>query len=94
MLGGLSDAKPATPEIQKIVDEVKPSFEEKINKKCNTFEAVSYKTQVVAGTMYYIKVFMGHDQYAHLEIIEPLQANESRKLLNFHTGKTKDDELN
>ncbi|XP_074090251.1 cystatin-A-like [Macrotis lagotis] len=94
MPGGLSDAKPATPEIQEIVDEIKPMFEDKINGKCETFEAVTYKTQVVAGTMYYVKVFIGNDRYAHLKIIKPLpHTNESPKLLDFQTDKTKDDEL-
>ncbi|XP_074070748.1 cystatin-A5-like [Macrotis lagotis] len=94
MFGGLSEAKPATPEIQKIVDEVKPKFEEKINGKCEMFKAVSFKSQVVAGFMYYVKVFMGNDQYAHLKIVEPIpQKNEPIKLLDFQTGKTKDDEV-
>ncbi|XP_036599995.1 cystatin-A-like, partial [Trichosurus vulpecula] len=95
MTGGLSETKSANPEIQKIVDEVKPQFEEKSNEKYDHFEAVEYKTQVVAGTIYYVKVNTGGDQYAHLKILKPLpQTNEPVKLLDYQTGKTKDDEVN
>nr|XP_020841814.1 cystatin-A [Phascolarctos cinereus] len=94
MPGGLSETKSATPEIQKIVDEVKPQLEKKSNEKYDRFEAVEYKTQVVAGTMYFIKVCVGGDQYVHLKVFKPLPySNEPMELSNYQTGKTKDDEL-
>uniref|UniRef100_A0A8C9JWL5 Cystatin A n=1 Tax=Panthera tigris altaica TaxID=74533 RepID=A0A8C9JWL5_PANTA len=58
--GGLSEAKPATPEIQEIANEVKPQLEEKTNETYQKFEAIEYKTQVVAGINYYIKVRVQH----------------------------------
>ncbi|XP_068935730.1 cystatin-A5-like isoform X3 [Petaurus breviceps papuanus] len=92
--GGLSETKPATPEIQKIVDEVKPQFEEKTNEKYDCFKAVQYRSQVVSRTYYYVKVHLGNDQYAHLEIYEPLpQMNQPIELSNYQTGKTKEDEV-
>uniref|UniRef100_A0A673STL0 Cystatin A n=1 Tax=Suricata suricatta TaxID=37032 RepID=A0A673STL0_SURSU len=54
--GGLSEAKPATPEVQEIADEVRPQLEEKTNETYQKFEVIEYKTQVVAGINYYIKV--------------------------------------
>ncbi|XP_036599173.1 cystatin-A-like [Trichosurus vulpecula] len=94
MLGGLGETKPATPEIQKIVDKVKPQFEKKSNEKYDSFELVEYRRQVVAGTVYYVKVHLGDDRYAHLKIYEPLpHTNESMKLMDYQTGKTKDDEV-
>ncbi|XP_043854175.1 leukocyte cysteine proteinase inhibitor 1-like [Dromiciops gliroides] len=94
MTGGLSETKAATPEIQKIVDEVKPQYEEKSNEKFEQFEAVSYKSQVVAGVIYYVKVALGKERYSHLKIFQPLpHTNEPLELLDFQTGKTKDDEV-
>ncbi|XP_068921015.1 cystatin-A1-like [Petaurus breviceps papuanus] len=94
MTGGLSETKSATPEIQDMVDEVKPQFEKKSNEKYDTFEAIEYKTQVVAGIIYYVKVHLGGDQYVHLKILKPLpHTGEPVELLDYQTGKTKDDEV-
>jgi cystatin-A/B len=38
---------------------VKTQLEEKENQKFSTFKAVSFKSQVVAGTNYFIKVSAG-----------------------------------
>ena len=39
---------------------VKPQLEEKTNEKYEEFTAIEYKTQVVAGINYYIKVRLQH----------------------------------
>uniref|UniRef100_A0A8C4U8Z3 Cystatin A n=1 Tax=Falco tinnunculus TaxID=100819 RepID=A0A8C4U8Z3_FALTI len=56
MPGGLSEAKPATPEVQHIVNQVKLQFESRVNRTYGIFKAIVYKTQVVAGINYFIKV--------------------------------------
>ncbi|XP_002758786.1 cystatin-A [Callithrix jacchus] len=92
--GGLSEAKPATPEIQEIVDKVKPQLEEETNEKYEKLEAVEYKTQVVAGTNYYIKVQAGDNRYMHLKVFKSLPGqNENLVLSGYQTDKSKDDEL-
>ncbi|XP_021529657.2 cystatin-A [Aotus nancymaae] len=92
--GGLSEAKPATPEVQEIVDKVKPQLEEKTNEKYEELQAVEYKTQVVAGTNYYIKVRAGDNRYMHLKVFESLPGqNEDLVLSGYQTDKSKDDEL-
>ncbi|KAL6029939.1 hypothetical protein STEG23_028867 [Scotinomys teguina] len=92
--GGLSDAKPATPEIQKITDQVRAQLEEKTNEKYEKFEAVQYKTQVVAGIHYFIKVNVGNDCYIHLKVFEGLnRQNACLELSGYQTDKTKDDEI-
>ncbi|XP_036598948.1 leukocyte cysteine proteinase inhibitor 1-like [Trichosurus vulpecula] len=93
--GGLSETRPATPEIQKIVDEIKPQLEKKTNEKYDCFETVNYRSQVVAGSVYYVKVHTGCNQYVHLKIYEPLpHTNEPIELSDYQTGKTKEDEVN
>ncbi|XP_047420715.1 cystatin-A [Sciurus carolinensis] len=92
--GGLTEAKPATPEIQEIANEVKPQLEEKTNRTYEQFEAVEYKTQVVAGINYYIKIRVGDDSYIHLKIFKGLPGqNEELVLTGYQTDKSKDDEL-
>ncbi|XP_014685097.3 cystatin-A [Equus asinus] len=94
MTGGLTEARRATPEIQEIADRVKPQLEEKTNQTYEEFKAVEYKTQVVAGTNYYIKVQVGDNNYIHLKIFKSLpQQNESLTLTGYQTDKRKDDEL-
>uniref|UniRef100_A0A2K6BIR3 Cystatin-B n=1 Tax=Macaca nemestrina TaxID=9545 RepID=A0A2K6BIR3_MACNE len=56
MCGAPSVVQPATAETQDIADQVRSQLEEKENKKFPVFKAVSFKSQVVAGTNYFIKV--------------------------------------
>ncbi|ELK03561.1 Cystatin-B [Pteropus alecto] len=55
MCGGTSATQPATANIQDITDQVKCQLEEKTKKKYPIFKAVEFKSQVVAGTNYFIK---------------------------------------
>ncbi|XP_040517478.1 cystatin-A [Gallus gallus] len=93
MTGGLSDPKPATPEVQHLADQVKPQLESRENKTYQTFTAIIYRTQVVAGTNYFIKVQIS-DEYIHLKIFQPLpHENQHPSLTGYQTGKTRDDPL-
>ncbi|XP_004578329.1 cystatin-A [Ochotona princeps] len=92
--GGLTDAKPATPEIQEMVNKFKSQLEEETNERYEQFEAVEYKTQVVAGTNYYIKVRVGEDRYIHMKIFKSLPGrNQDLVLSAYQTDKSKNDEL-
>ncbi|XP_032725425.1 cystatin-A [Lontra canadensis] len=92
--GGLTEAKPATPEIQEIANEVKPQLEEKTNEIYEEFEAIEYKTQVVAGINYYIKVRVGDNSYIHMKVFKGLpQQNSTLTLTAYQTDKSKDDEI-
>ncbi|KFP70579.1 PREDICTED: cystatin-A [Acanthisitta chloris] len=94
MTGGLSDAEAATPEVQQIVSQVKPQFESKENKNCAMFKAIEYKTQLVAGVNYFIKVQVSDTDYVHLKVFQSLpHENQGPSLVAFQTGKTRDDPL-
>ncbi|NXW72872.1 CYTA protein, partial [Hirundo rustica] len=74
--------------------QVKPQFEKRANMNCRVFTAIEYRTQVVAGTMYYIKVQVSDAEYVHLKVFESLpHENQGPSLVNFQTGKTRDDPL-
>ncbi|KAM9205260.1 cystatin-B-like [Mergus octosetaceus] len=94
LCGGASATQPATSETQKIADEVKPQLEEKEGKTFDVFTAVEFKTQVVAGTNYFIKVHVGNDEFVHLRVFKSLP--HENKLLSLHgyqSSKLKHDEL-
>ncbi|XP_026716930.1 cystatin-A-like [Athene cunicularia] len=94
MTGGLSDTKPATPEVQHIVNQVKPQFESRVNGTCDIFQAIVYRTQVVAGINYFIKVQVSNTDYVHLRVFQSLpHENQGPSLVSFETGKTRDDPL-
>uniref|UniRef100_A0A8B9TK57 Cystatin domain-containing protein n=1 Tax=Anas platyrhynchos TaxID=8839 RepID=A0A8B9TK57_ANAPL len=96
MTGGLSDTKPATPEVQHIVDQVKPQFESRENRTYSTFQAIVYRTQVVAGINYFIKVQDSESDtgYVHLRVFQALpHENQGPSLVSYETGKTRDDPL-
>ncbi|NXU13263.1 CYTB protein, partial [Pardalotus punctatus] len=74
--------------------QVKPQFESQANTACVVFTAIVYKTQVVAGTIYFIKVQVSDDAYAHLKVFQSLpHENQGPTLVSFQTGKTRDDPL-
>ncbi|XP_075399458.1 cystatin-B-like [Tenrec ecaudatus] len=92
--GGLSATKPATAEIQEIADKVRCEVEEKEHKKFPEFKAVEYKSQVVAGTNFFIKVHVGNDNFVHLCVFRSLSDEDMPLTLSrYQTNKTKEDEL-
>lgn len=94
MPGGLTEAQPATPEVQHIANEVKEQFERMTNRTYNIFKAIIYKTQVVAGINYFIKVQVSDAEYVHLRVFQSLPyENQGPNLVSFQTGKTRDDPL-
>ncbi|XP_032621241.1 protein MIX23 isoform X2 [Chelonoidis abingdonii] len=75
---------------------VKLQLEEKANEKYLVFVAILYKTQVVAGTNYFIKVSVSNstDECVHLRVFQSLpHENEGPSLTSYETGKTKADPL-
>lgn len=60
-VGGLSGERAATDEIRAMVnqDKIRSDVEQKAAKDIDTINPISYSTQVVAGTNYFIKVGFG-----------------------------------
>ncbi|KAM6309816.1 cystatin-B-like isoform 1-T1 [Podargus strigoides] len=77
-----------------VVLKVKPQIEEKEGKTFDVFTAVEFKTQVVAGTNYFIKVHVGNDEFLHLRVFRSLPHEEKPlSLHSYQSSKTKHDEL-
>ena len=92
--GGFGGPRPADDEVKELVKSVKAKIEEKANAQYTEFEAVSYTTQVVAGTNFKVKVKVGNDEYIHVKIFRPLPVNGTElEVTDVQTGKTLNDAL-
>lgn len=94
MVGSFKEAKEASPELKEWAKKFKVQVENKLNKKFDSFEALQYTTQVVAGTNYRIKYQVGSDQYIHVKVHKPLPTSNSiEKVLEIEEGKTLEDAI-
>ncbi|KAL7840779.1 hypothetical protein AOLI_G00261020 [Acnodon oligacanthus] len=94
LCGGTSEVQEANDEVQRICDEVKPHAEEKAGQKFEVFTAKSYKSQLVAGTNYFIKVHVGGDEFVHLRVYKMLpHAGEKLELHSLQTSKAHHDPI-
>ena len=94
MCGGFTDAKNADDKVKAMALELKAQTEQKLGASFSEFEAVKYKTQVVAGTNYIIKVKVGPEQYVHIKVWEKLPCyGGAKELSEAHGGKTLEDAL-
>ncbi|XP_047424709.1 cystatin-A5-like [Mugil cephalus] len=92
--GGFTDPRPATEEIQEICDEVKGQVEERTKKKYEIFRALQYRSQVVEGTNYLIKIHAGGFSYLHVMVFEALPCYGGEKsVTGVQQGHTSQDDL-
>ena len=92
--GGFGDAKEADENVKKIATDMRQKVEEELGETFLKFKAVLYTTQVVAGTNYLIKVYVGHQKYIHIKVFVPLPfRNQPNELLNVEANKIFTDPL-
>ena len=73
--GGCTDARDLTADEKTMVTGLKEAIEAKAGGKFETFEPVSVRTQVVAGTNYFVKINVGGDKAVHARVYKPLGAD-------------------
>ncbi|XP_053153737.1 cystatin-B-like isoform X2 [Hemicordylus capensis] len=73
---------------------VKAQVEEKEGRSFEIFTAIAFKSQVVAGTNYFIKVHAGDEEYLHLRVFRSLPCeNKPLQLTSYQSKKAKHDAL-
>ncbi|KAJ8297894.1 hypothetical protein KUTeg_024875 [Tegillarca granosa] len=92
--GGLGREKPADSSIQSLIEEVRGSVESRVGQNFASYEAVSYKSQVVAGTVYYVKVKVAEGDFIHVKVFRPLPVyGNTPRLMDVQTGKAENDAI-
>ncbi|XP_031163711.1 cystatin-A5-like isoform X3 [Sander lucioperca] len=71
-VGGYGQTADATKETQDLCHQVKTQVEKKTGANYVEYKAVKYRSQVVAGTNFLIKVHVGGEDYIHLIIFQDL----------------------
>ncbi|KAI3355274.1 hypothetical protein L3Q82_018131 [Scortum barcoo] len=94
MCGGTGPPADADETIQSICDGVRADVEEQAGRKYDVFKAVSYATQTVAGTNYFIKVHVGGEEHVHLCVFKALPCHGAEiKLSKIQQSKTHQDPI-
>ncbi|KAL8560165.1 hypothetical protein ACOMHN_021660 [Nucella lapillus] len=72
MCGGLGEVSPVTPEVTEICKNLKAEVEGKAGKKFDTYNPLTFASQVVAGVNYFVKIEVDGDEHVHVRIFQPL----------------------
>lgn len=92
LCGGIGNEKPVDDNVHALVSQVKPHVEAKLGSTLNQFTPLTYKSQVVAGMNYFVKVQTGPGDTDHIviRIYRDLQGNVT---YHSHQAATKDSEI-
>lgn len=92
MVGGLSEVQKSDEKINNLVNNVKKEFENKTY-VTELFQADTYKSQIVNGVNYFVKV-KTDKEYVHIRIHEALPHEQSKVTYDKHQlEKKKEDEI-
>ncbi|XP_059498749.1 cystatin-B-like [Stegostoma tigrinum] len=82
IVGGYDAVQAVTEEVQDLAQKVKLQVEKKVCRKFETYHAISYCSQVVAGTNLSIKIVVGPgDDYIHVDVYKPLPCSGEQPFL-------------
>merc|ERR1712000_482560 len=95
MVGGMAaPTEGSNQDVNKLVEDVRGDICKRLAKNdCPTFTVMSYATQVVSGTNYFVKLRYDSDKYIEVRIYEPgaWMGNAKPKLSNVRGGLTSTD---
>lgn len=91
--GGWTDTQQADADTQALINQVKGAVSRQENYPLEPYTAISFKSQVVAGVNFIVKVRVNTDDYIHIRIFQPLPGNGQPQLINIQNGHTLYDEI-
>ncbi|XP_074550085.1 leukocyte cysteine proteinase inhibitor 1-like [Halichoeres trimaculatus] len=83
-IGCYTEPSPATEEIQKICNKVKPQVEKETGKNYGVFTALMYQSQIVQGVNYTIMVYVGENDCLYVKVYQDL--SEKTKMTGVEKG--------
>jgi len=90
--GGWTNANSSVNEdVKKVAEAVKEAIEKNTGKTYSHYEVVAYKTQIVAGVNYFLKIKVGDADYVHAKVWAKL--DRSHELTTVEGGKKESDDL-
>jgi len=92
LAGGLSDANIVDEETFKFVVSLRSEVEQHVGHSFEEFKPVSFRTQVVSGLNYYVKIHVGGENYIHATIWKR-HSGGGAQVTNVVPGKTIKDPL-
>ncbi|UXI19794.1 hypothetical protein NH340_JMT05738 [Sarcoptes scabiei] len=71
--GGLSSLNTEVDDkLKQIISKLRPKIETKLGRTLELLEPIRYRSQIVAGTNYFVKCHLGQNECIHLLVYEPL----------------------
>ncbi|CAG5118420.1 unnamed protein product [Candidula unifasciata] len=94
LCGGTTETKEATEEIQSLVEKVHVDLEAKDGNSFPHFKAVAYKSQIVNGTNYFVKIQVDDDKFMHARIHQALpHAGSTVSFHSYQPSKSREDAI-
>jgi cystatin-A/B len=90
-VGGTGSVRDATPDVQEICNGIRAEVEQKIGHPFEEFRAEQFRTQLVAGMNYFVKVRVDTNDYVHIRLYSDLSQHVF--LHGVQVGKTLADPL-
>jgi hypothetical protein len=78
MCGGYSEENEITENLKTLVLSLLPKIESLAGRNFETFEPVSFTSQVVCGTNYDVKAHIGNGEHIRVRIFEPLECYKAQ----------------
>lgn len=91
VVGGTGAEKDADDDIQELIKQVHPEVVLQLDAEPPQFTAIRYKSQLVAGVNFFVKVKLDEGRFAHLRIYRNLQGEV--QLSSMQLDKTEEEEV-
>ncbi len=76
-VGGWSDEKAVDENVVKLVNSLKADIETEVGQTFSMFTPILFRSQVVAGINYKVKIAVDNSEYVHVSIFVPLRHTAS-----------------